>query len=228
VTLERKISSRDAGVSRSWRGRRRREARRWLPFGDVRDGRGRGFGGGHRPPSRKRRRSWSGGADLFRWVRSLRHSGGRIVGRAPRLPVSVEEERMACPRDRGLHRSLNRSRSRSRSRSRTWFPDHRPSGARGAGSPRAPASSHRRGREGGRFGGCDPTDRTPAACLRAGRADFIVRPGRARLDIVRGASRRRGARPAQCQTPHPEGGSFPSPPVLTTFRFSVLPMLIFL
>jgi hypothetical protein len=26
----------------------------------------------------------------------------------------------------------------------------------------------------------------------------------------------------------PEGGSFPSHPVLTTFRFSVLPMLIFL
>jgi hypothetical protein len=45
-----------------------------------------------------------------------------------------------------------------------------------------------------------------AASFRAGREGFIVPPEGARYDIVRGASRRRGAPPAQCQTPHPEEG----------------------
>jgi hypothetical protein len=74
--------------------------------------------------------------------------------------------------------------------------------------PIVPASPHRRGRSLVDWEGCDHTDGTPAASHHSGRTHLIAPPGGARYDIVRCATPRRVVVPAQCQTPHPEGGPF--------------------
>jgi len=63
------VGQQDGGGARSSRVRRRRVARWRLRFRDVWGARGKGFGGEHRPPSRKHRRFGSGGAFPFRNVR---------------------------------------------------------------------------------------------------------------------------------------------------------------
>jgi len=75
----------------------------------------------------------------------------------------------------------------------------------------------------GRLKGCDHADGPPAACFRAGRGALIAPPGGARYDIVRGASLCRGAPPAQCQTPHPEGRPLHLFKGRPPFRCRVLP-----
>jgi len=70
-----------------------------------------------------REQAWPGSRIRGRRV-SPWPSGGRLWGRASRLPVSLEQERTACPRDRGALRSHERDRYRSGA----WIPRHRPSG----------------------------------------------------------------------------------------------------
>jgi hypothetical protein len=53
-----------------------------------------------------------------------RRRGSALWGRASRLPVSLEEERVAYPRDRGTRRSHERFRVHARA----WIPQPRPSG----------------------------------------------------------------------------------------------------
>ncbi len=68
-----------------------------------------------------------------------------------------------------------------------------------------PASSHRRGRSGGGFEGLRPRRWHAGGLPRRREPGAVAPPGGARYDIVRGASRRRVATPAQCQTRHARG-----------------------
>jgi len=104
------LSSRDGAGARSWRGRRRRGARRWLRYCDGRVGRGRGCGGGRRPLSRKRRRSLTGGACLFRCFRNPRRDVRRRKTRSDDL-IGNGFQRSGNPHreadgDRGTFRSF--------------------------------------------------------------------------------------------------------------------------
>jgi len=126
-----------------------------------------------------------------------------LWGRASRLPVSVEEARIASPRDLGMQLP----RERARVCHRTWIPQHRPSGPPSAAQRRPIGVVSRVVK----LKGCDHADGTPAASFRAGRDPFNVPPGGARYDNVRIGLRCREDDGAHCQTPHPEDR--PCPPI---------------